>query len=123
MKSKRNKNYKKLTFGGGNRLFSKIKCGNTKIKCSFYCLNNSKIKIAKEDFHQLTQCCDNALFMKKNCTQILKAKDLLEKHFVTTKGTKKVGKGYFSDFTAKNLIDPSYISSLLCFDIKNSWQR
>ena len=31
--------------------------------CSFYNLNNIKIMIAKEDFHQLTQCCDNSLFI------------------------------------------------------------
>ena len=83
MKSKRNKKYKKIDFrgGGGNRLFSKIKCGNTKIKCSFYCLNNSKIKIAKEDFHQLTQCCDNALFMKKKLHTNTQSKRLAGKAF------------------------------------------
>ena len=62
--------------------------------CSFYCLNNSEIKIAKEDFHQLTQCCDNCLFIKKMRANT-QSERLGEKVFVMTKGTEKVGKGNF----------------------------
>ena len=58
---KRNKNYKNR-LSGGNRLFSEKLYKNLS---SFYCLNNSKIKIAKEEINQLTKCCDNGLFMKK----------------------------------------------------------
>ena len=90
--------------------------------CSFYCLNNTKIKIAKEDFHQLTQCCDNSLFIKKWHANT-QSERLVGKAFIMTKVPKKLEKVIFSYFTAKNLIDPSFISSLLCFDIKDSWHR
>ena len=58
--------------------------------------------IVNEDFHQLTQCCDNSPFSyKKDGTQIIKAKDLLEKLFSWQKVPKKLEKVIFSDFTAK----------------------
>ena len=49
----------------GSSFFRKIDAEIQKFMFIFFCLNNSKIKIAKEDFHHLTQCCDNGLFMKK----------------------------------------------------------
>ena len=53
------------------------------------------MKIAKEDFHQLTQCCDNCLFMKKKLHANIQSERLAEKVFFMTKDTEKVGKGHF----------------------------
>ena len=56
IKSKINKNYKNWLWAGFVYFFAKINAEiQTKNICSFNCFNNSNIKIAKEDFHQLTQ--------------------------------------------------------------------
>ena len=76
---KRNKNYKN-GLSGATLLFSKNKCGNTKIYVHFIALTTA-IQIAKEDFHQLTQCCDNVLFMKKKLHTNTQSEKLAGKAF------------------------------------------